>query len=195
MKRLLFVAILGMILAGCTVCPPCPTCEPCPTVEPTATVQPTPTPEPWDVRWDVRLDALNVSIDWTDSENKRYWPVAIFITTNGSWDDTPRWAWDAYIANFPEAGGDHNVFGRCETVDGSVILNKTFLLTWPDGNADRTPEGSGWANLPIWGGAYYPDQGQVGPYTWEALNGLPVRGIGMPYNQHVSFFVVWKARW
>lgn len=198
LKRLLYVAMLGMLLllAGC-LCPPCPTCEPtvvCPTVAPTATVQPTATPVPWSINWDARLDALNVSIDWNESQGKRYWPIAIWITVDGQWDQVPQWA-RAYLVDFPEAGGDHHVFGRCLDAGSGVLGDKSFMLSWPDGADSRTPEASGWANIPIFGGAYYPDQGQTGPYSWEALNGLPVRGIGLPYNRHVSIFVVWKGRW
>lgn len=186
MKRLLLVAMLGMILLSSCVCPPCPT------VVPTATVQPTATPEPWTLEWDSRLDNLNVSIDWSEMQARRYWPAAVWITVDGNWDDVPAWA-KRYLVDFPEAGGDHNVFGRCLDQYGAA-LDKTFVLSWPDGADGRTPETSGWANVPIYGGAYYPNQGQVGPYSWEALNGLPVRGIGMPYNQHVSFFVVWQEQ-
>ena len=186
------ILILALVLAGCTPCPetltPCPTCEPCPA---TPTPVPTATPEPWGIKWDGRLDSLKVSIDWKDAETMRYWPIAIWITVDGNWDGVPQWA-RGYLENFPEAGGDHHVFGRCLDINGNV-LNKKFLLLWPDGSADRTPELSGWANVPIYEG-YFPDQGQVGGYSWLAVNGNRIDGIGLAYNQHISFFVVWRER-
>ena len=177
--------MLSLILVACVPCPPCP--EYPPTATPVV-----PTPLAWDVKLDARLDALNVSIDWTGKETQRYWPIAVWMTYDGNWGDVPDWA-KPYLTNFPEAGGDHNVFGRCLDQYGNA-LDKTFLLTWPDGAAGRTPEDSGWANAPIYGGAYYPDAGEVGAYTWEALNGLPVTGIGMPYARHTSYFIVWQEQ-
>lgn len=173
----------ALLLTGC-LCPPCPA---------TPTPEPTATPLPWSIQWDSRLDALNVTIDWSDS-TRRYWPIAAWITLDGNWEAVPAWA-ARYLVNFPEAGGDHHAFGRCLDAAGNVVPDKSFLLSWADGQDGRRPEPSGWANVPLFGGAYYPDRGEPGPYTWEALNGLPMQGLGLPYNQHYSFFVVWKARW
>lgn len=161
---------------------------------PTSTPPPTPTPSgggpiPY---WDPRLTQLNVTVEQNPAA--RYQLMAAFITVNGSWDDVPDWARVYDVPSFPERGGDHHVFGLCLDAQGNVLYQKGFVLSWPDGAAGATPEASGWANLPIYGGAYYPDQGQSGPYRWATLNGNELRGIGMPYNHHVSFFAVWREQ-
>ncbi|MGQ9518202.1 MAG: hypothetical protein ACUVT1_13120 [Anaerolineae bacterium] len=179
---------------------------PTPTPSPTATRTPSPSPTPTATPpatstpsgggpipyWDPRLTQLNVTVE--QNPLARYQLIAAFITVNGSWDDVPDWARAYDVPSFPERGGDHHVFGRCLDAQGNVLYQKGFVLSWPDGAAGATPEASGWANLPIYGGAYYPDQGQSGPYRWATLNGNQLRGIGMPYNHHVSFFAVWQEQ-
>lgn len=179
MKRLLLVAILGilLLLAGCTtLCPPCPTCEPTPTVAaPTAT----PTPDK-PACWDPRLDQAGVTLE---RRNGSYELVAAWVTVNGSWDDViacaKPWQRDTL-------GGDHNAFGRAETRAGSAVM-ETFGLTWGVNEGDtRTPEPDGWANIPIYGGG--------GKYDWFVFGGDKLHGLNMPGNQHWSYFAVWQPK-
>jgi len=170
-----------------------------PTVTPTLVVSETPTATPTVTGtggdplpyWDERLNALNVTVE--NDPGKTYQLFAAFITIDGSWDNIPEWARVYDTPDFPERGGDHNVFGRCLDAGGQVLGEKWFELTWPDGADYRQPEQhSGWANIPIFGGAYYPDQGQSGPYSWNPFGGNKLQGIGLPYNLHYSFFGVWQ---
>jgi len=176
MKRLLYVAMLGMLLllAGC-VCPPCPTCEPTATV-----VVPTATPAPSKPAcWDSRLDEVGVTLE---RRNGSYELVAAWVTVNGNWDDVPAcakpWQQDTL-------GGDHHAFGRAETLAGSAIM-ETFALTWPGTGDTRTPEADGWANIPIFG-----DGGQ---YDWFVYGGDKLHDLTLPGNHHWSYFAVWRPR-
>ncbi len=172
---------------------PLPTPSPTPTA--TATRPPTATPTPSAggpiPYWDPRLNELNVTVEQNPSA--RYQLIAAFITVNGSWADVPEWARVYDVASFPERGGDHHVFGLCLDAQGNVLDKKGFVLSWPDGYDMTTPEPSGWANKPIYA-YYFPDQGQSGPYRWAPLNGNELRGIGLPYRHHYSFFGVWKEQ-
>jgi len=187
------VAIVGMLtLSGCiltitistgeTPTPAAPTV----TVTPTATYEPTPTPYVQKVLWDSRLTELGVSI--TPSSGK-YRLIAAWLTKNGNWDDVPDWAHQWQLDTL---GGDHHVFGRCLDAAGNPIA-KTFQLSWPGGSDGRTPEADGWANLPMAGQNWNPANGP-GPYTWYALNGDKLSGVGMPLNNHWSFFGVWQEQ-
>lgn len=183
-KRILIIAIMGiaLILVGCS-CPPCPPCEPTP--EPTATPEPNKPP-----LWDAKLDSLNVTV----IQQGRYRLVAAWVTEYGSWDNIPDWAraWQ-----LDTLGGDTHAYGICYDIDGGILYEKTFALSWADGAAGSLPEPDGWANAFLGGGGslYYPDQGESGPFTWGPLNSDKLVGLGLPYNLHRSYFGVWRARW
>jgi len=155
---------------------------PTPTLTPTATAT-------FSLLWDSRLTPLNITVE--QDPNLPYQLIAAFCTIDGSWDNVPEWAQVYATADFPERGGDHNVFGRCLDMQGNVIPNKTFVITWPGGQDTRQPEASGWANVPIY--AYFiPDRGETGPYTWNPINGNRLMGLGLPWKRHYSFFGVWR---
>ncbi len=151
-------------------------------VVPPPPVDPKPMPA---LLWDGCLNVLKLSVERVDGA--RYRIIAAWLTENGSWENVPDWArrWQR-----DTLGGDHHAFGCCLDKAGSPI-GKTFLLSWPTGQADRTPEADGWANLPLAGQNWDPANGP-GPYLWEALKGDRLRGLGMPLNHHVSFFAVWQ---
>ena len=147
-----------------------------------------PPPEPPDVPplWDSRLTALGLSREKRDGKYRLH---AAWMTANGSWDDAPTWArqWQK-----DTLGGDHHAFGRVEDSRGTAIT-ETFGLVWPGGGDTRTPESDGWANIPMAGQNWNPDNGP-GPYTWFAYSGDKLHGLGMPNNHHVSFFAVWRPK-
>lgn len=135
----------------------------------------------------------------------------VFTTLLGSWDPTdqpgsiPQWARDDYLsADFHQAGGDHHLFGAVIGLDGEFMRQKGVFF-WSDGldelgNPDysdyvvrETDPISGWSDIPIFSG-YFPDQGQQGPWCWSTVGPADVMcGGGLPYNQHISWFVVWQA--
>lgn len=139
------------------------------------------------VEIDPRISSFGVTI--APEENYEFRLRKLFITVNGDWEPTPTWAKEFLWNYFPEAGGDHNVYGLCMEEDGSYIRNSSFTLSWNGGTDVRTPEASGWANIPIFDG--YNPASETGGYTWAVQRGNPVYGLGLPNNQHVSFFAVW----
>jgi len=139
-----------------------------------------PPPPPKPLLWDKRLDDVGVTVERRDG---LYELVAAWATVNGSWDDSPAWAWK-WIDD--TLGGDHNAFGRVEDKDGNAIV-ETFALTWGEGEGDtRQPEASGWANIPIYGGG--------GKYTWFVYGGDKLHNLTLPGNRHWSYFFVWRLR-
>ncbi len=134
--------------------------------------------------WDEKLTGIGVTLERPASA--RYRIIAAWTTQNGSWEDAPQWAKQYQLDTL---GGDHHVFGRCLDKFNRP-LNKTFVLSWPGGADSRTPEPDGWANLPLAGQNWNPENGR-GPYEWQALNGDKLVGLGMPWNHHWSFFAVW----
>jgi len=171
---ILLIALLTLV--GCT-CPPCPPCE-TPTPEPTATAVVPDKPS----CWDPRLDDIGVTLERRDGN---YELIAAWVIINGNWDDTEipacvmdRWP---YVS-----GADHNAFGRAENHDGSDWNAEKFALIWPDGGTVRTPEISGWANVPIYGGG--------GKYDWFVYGGDKLHDINLPGNHHWSTYAVWGER-
>ncbi len=142
----------------------------------------------------------------------------VFTTRDGSWEPSDKmgsvdgWAREAYLKPwgapdyFDDAGADHHIFACVLGLDGKPIPD-FGIRYWSDGFAQlgnsayqgyvsrRTKTQSGWANIPMDGGAnYFPESGQQGPWCWTPDGAAEVFcGGGMPSNNHVSFFVVWQA--
>ena len=155
--------------------------------------------------WDPRLDQLGVTVSEADT-TRDYWRLkAAWLTVNGSWDDVPDWARKWQLDTL---GGDRHVFGRCLDKTGNPLMGAGFVLSWPDGADQRTPEADGWANLPI--NAGFDWQRQHGPYSWGKFgNSAWLTGLGLPYGDpmlpwlstgeahatggmHVSYFCCWQ---
>jgi hypothetical protein len=133
----------------------------------------------------------------------------LFTTQNGSWDpsgrpyDVPDWARLAYLKApndpqyFDDAGGDHHLFARVEDEQGNPL--PTPIRFWSrDGqhieSKSTADKKSGWANIPIWS-SFSPDRAEQGPWLWGPDGALAVAvadGGGLPNNEHVSSFAVWR---
>ncbi len=142
----------------------------------------------------------------------------LFTTRDGSWEPSDvmgavePWARDAYLKPwgapdyFDDAGADHHLFGAVLDLDGRFV-REAGIVYWSDGFGQlanpayagyvrrTTKPHSGWANLPMDGGAnYFPENGQQGPWCWAPAGASEVVvGGGMPANHHVSVFAVWQA--
>lgn len=124
-----------------------------------------------------------------------------------------QWARDAYL--FPpsdprynsDGGADHNIQVCVQNQDGTRLpgagvvftSNGVSALQPPGGNEVlRNTEPHGWANIPIFAPASYPPA--LGPWSATKLSDLGaadiVTGMGLPWNWHVSTFIVYQAtRW
>lgn len=199
-----FVGILlALAIAGCPetpTAPPCPTCAPTCAPTATATVAP-PTPTPVPITWDSRLSDLGVTIEFTGGA----WDLeAAWITINGNWDTAPQWAKERYP--WTNLGGDHHAYGMAIDGNGVIRSDAGFILQWPDGADQRTPDQCShpqWANIPLYAG--YDWSASTGPYSWGKFGGDELHGLGLPYpplpwdaeatalgGMHVSFFGVWR---
>ncbi len=142
----------------------------------------------------------------------------VFTTRDGTWEPAGKmgsvdaWAREAYLKPwgapdyFDDAGADHHIFAYVLGLDGKFVPDAEIRY-WSDGFEQlgnptydgyvlrRTKVQSGWANIPMDGGAnYFPESGQQGPWCWAPEGASEVFcGGGMPSNNHVSFFVVWQA--
>lgn len=194
------VKVLATVGAQATYGPNCiepaPTC-PWPTVTATNTPAAPPSPTPTAtadapaILWDERLSEIGLSVERRAGE---YELIAAWLTINGNWDNVPAWA---HTWQNDTLGGDHNGFGRFENADGTPIQGATLALTWAnDTEGDtRISDATGWNNLvisassPTWDPAK-----QQGPYKLWAFGGDKLVGLGLPFNQHYSFFGVWRRR-
>lgn len=135
--------------------------------------------------------------------------IDIFTTRDGSWEPSdkpgsvPQWARDAYLKplNHPQynddGGADHHIFGAVMQ-DGNLYPSYNIeYYTWSDGRNRTTQQTKrhGWANVVMYSSSnFVPERGERGPWAWKP-SGIPadiVTGAGLPANQHVSFWAVWK---
>jgi len=187
-SALLIVGAIALLLITNTGC-----VQPCETPVPT----PTATPIPGiDVRTDPRIHdflgdgPLNVKLYPCD--DCRYKVIEIFITVDGIFDGAPDWAWD-YVG-IDGAGGATHTFAVVKKFDGLPLNNKTVVLSWPGTEVGGKTKSDGSVNW-FTNCIYFPDQGQTGPYCVQPLNGEKVCGGGLPYNVHVSLWVVYESQW
>jgi hypothetical protein len=137
----------------------------------------------------------------------------VFTTRNGSWEtggeagDIPQWARDAYLSSdFTEADANRNLFAAVLDLDGQLVKDQEIRF-WSDGFerladpsydgyvVERTKQGSGWANITLFGSSVYaPERGEAGPWCWTPLGAADVLcGGGLPSGKAISTFVVWQA--
>ena len=131
-----------------------------------------------------------------------------------------QWARDAYL--FPpsdprynsDGGADHNIQVCVQNEDGARLAGAGVVFS-SDGAATLQPPAAfvvlrntgphGWTNIPIFGNdeegngsTSYPPA--LGPWSATKLSDLGaadiVTGMGLPWNWHVSTFIVYQAtRW
>ena len=188
--QIIMVVALICTLAACPPCPPCPTATPAATCVPTSTVQPTATPGPQrTVLWEPFLSEINAS--FTLITGARYELVAMWHTQDGQWAGTPDYAQPYIMVN--GGGAETHAFAIVYNKDGSPLVGKNVLLTWPGSEQGGTTWDDGSVNFFTPGG-YRPDTGVGGPYCVQVLKGDKYCGAGLPYNRHVSIFGVWRER-
>ena len=159
------------------------------------------------------FDTMNCFIKRIDTEAEMGYVLAeMFTTKDGSWElksfgayTIPRWARDAYLKPwgapdyFDAAGGDHHIFVRVVDEDGNV-LKRNIIYRTSDGQhtmiEDTGAKASGWTNLPIYN-SFSTLKGENG--GWEvsvnqSMAGEVFVGGGLPYNEHVSTFLVFQRR-
>lgn len=140
-----------------------------------------------------------------------------FTSLKGNWDnqgsvwDVPAWARKDYLfppdhpLNLPSGGGDHNIFVRVDRGRESPVKGRGILWT-SDGPENLQPPKSGkvtlrdadtngWNDLPIYGpdSSFVPERGETGPWSVSCMPFSDiVTGMGLPANEHVSWFLVFR---
>lgn len=135
--------------------------------------------------------------------------VDFFTTRDGSWEPSgqpgsvPQWARDAYLKPLghpqynDDGGADRHLFGAVMDAGALVPFFPIEYWTHTD-NGNRNVQHSkkhGWANMAMYGGSsFVPERGERGPWAWKpaSVKADIVIGGGLPANQHVSWFAVWK---
>lgn len=163
---------------------------------------------------EMRTDRLNLQKGSTV-----YRLADLFTTRDGSWEPSDRrgsvdqWARDAYLKPyaaadyFDDAGGATHLFAAVIGLDGELLRNFQFTF-WSDGidklndpayqgyQFASSKERSGWANHFLSNSSsYVPERKEWGPWCWCPAVGAAdvVCGGGLPANEHISTFAVWRA--
>src|SRR5690606_33619518 len=104
----------------------------------------------------------------------------------------------ARFEDVDESGLMHHVFVRLLDADGRHWSGQPWHLAWPDGNVRAQSKSAGeWSDVAMFGpGVGYRSAEGPGPY-WayagdEQAQSDLVRGLGLPYCQHVNFRLVWQ---
>lgn len=136
-------------------------------------------------------------VDWQVSD-----PLIRSRLTIQSASGRPYWRITQVRYETPPASGDrHNCYIRAEDATGAPVLGVHICLAWPDGRdvVQKTethdqyyPTGY-YADQPLYGGAWHPEQGP-GPYRMSIFDGASetLAGMGLPMNQHVCHYVVFR---
>ncbi len=163
-----------------------------PVVEPPAQV----------VRQSAGVTKLRVGVTRSQQTSGAYRLTDLFTTIFGSWEisgseySIPEWARRDFMGIFPLAGGDHNVYCIVLGKDNQVVRDAKFSV-WNSKDAFLVAtKHDGFAEKDIYGSFNPDDPNQSG--GWSArVSGVSeesdiVSGFGLPMNQHVSLFCVWR---
>jgi hypothetical protein len=93
-----------------------------------------------------------------------------------------------------QSGGRHNIYITVLDESGAPKSGIQAHQAWPDGDTSQATLG-GVTDFGVYGGPFYPDRGEVGPYQVyiEARNKSDVvAGMGLPANRHVSYLLTFR---
>ena len=185
---------LESVLDCVCVCSPKTSISPTPTATPTALL-PEATPQtPKPVLPTVTSTPSGPHLDWQV-------PSTIPIYISHSTLTTRYWRIIAVrFEDIDRAGGRHNVYYRLENPAGSVYLGQHVCLSWPSGSDcthvteihDQYYPAGYYADQPLYGGSWKPEDGP-GPYNASvSVDSDYLMGMGLPYYQHVNYYVTWR---
>ena len=174
-----------------------------PVITPTVPVVEPPSPA---VRQSAGVVKLRVNVTRSPREHGVYRLTDLFTTMFGSWEmgesvySIPDWARRDFMGVFPMAGGDHNIYCVLLDENGKVIKVATFDI-WHSGEAFRvTTKQDGFAEKDVYGSFNPDDPNQSGGWSARVASNIDsdligsdlMTGFGLPMNQHVSLFCVWR---
>lgn len=107
----------------------------------------------------------------------------------------PRWELAGFAyQNEEESGGRHNVYITCISETGAPVSGIPVHQAWPDGDISQWTLG-GVTDFGLYGGPFYPDQGQAGAYSVyvdSKEHSDVVSGMGLPANRHVCYLLTFR---
>ncbi len=125
----------------------------------------------------------------------------LFTTIFGSWEvgaseySIPEWARRDFMGFFPMAGGDHNIYCIVLGKDNRVLRDAKFSV-WNSKEAFLVAtKQDGFAEKDVYGSFNPDDLNQSGAWSArvaDVIESDTVCGFGLPMNQHVSLFCVWR---
>lgn len=152
------------------------------------------------VRQSAGVTKLRVGVTRSPREHGVYRLTDLFTTMFGSWEmgesvySIPDWARRDFMSIFPMAGGDHDIYAIVLGEDGRAIKEAKFDV-WNSREAFLVPtKDYNFAEKDIYGSFNPDDLSQSG--AWSAMvrsaDSDLMTGFGLPMNQHVSLFCVWR---
>ena len=142
--------------------------------------------------------AKDMNIEILDVPGSEYHVKDVWTTRDGEWYTSgkefsiPQWAIDEYHTP-GELGGATNMFVTVLNEDGFIDYTKVIEYKNTTVYDKREiQERDGFANIPVFN-SFRPDLGQNGGWqTGIEGVGYGTKGGGLPYNYHVSLFVVYQ---
>ena len=162
---------------------------------------PTPPAPAFAVRQSAGVTKLRVGVTRSPREYGVYRLTDLFTTMFGSWEmgesvySIPDWARRDFMGVFPMAGGDHNIYAIVLGKGGRAIKEAKFDV-WNSREAFLVPtKDYGFAEKDIYGSFNPDDPNQSGGWSARVAGNIDsdlMTGFGLPMNQHVSLFCVWR---
>lgn len=144
---------------------------------------------------------LRVDVTRSPQTSGSYRLTDLFTTIFGSWEisgseySIPEWARRDFMGIFPLAGGDHNIYCIVLGKDNQVVRDAKFSV-WNSKEAFFVAtKQDGFAEKDIYGSFNPDDLNQSGAWSARVSGDIEsdtVYGFGLPMNQHVSLFCVWR---
>ena len=138
--------------------------------------------------------AKRLNLNIVDKKSGKYELVEVFTTHDGEWEPSgkpfsvPLWAL-SYLPGFSSAGAATHAFVRVEDEQRKPLKTIVRFGSTPISTASK-PEM--WAVEQV-SGSYKPDLGEHGGMTIDFDSAIHrIEGLGLPWNNHVSLFAVYR---
>lgn len=156
------------------------------------------------VRRSAGADKLRIKVQKASTPVKVWRLTDLWTTIEGSWEPSasvysvPEWARSEFMSVFPMTGGNHNIYAvmLAPIGEGKVapVRDERMKFWHNHGAFFQQPKSAGYFEQDIFG-SFNPDAPeQSGGWSVSPEHPISdmVSGMGLPMNQHVSLFCVWR---
>lgn len=125
-------------------------------------------------------------------------PRATWVTVDRAPEGKPRWRLVQFAyQDERESGGRHNCYVTTLDANGAPQSGVRVWQKWPDAAQNETAKitQGGACDFGIYGGPFYPDRGERGAYWFYVADPGQsdiVRGVGLPVNRHVCYYLTFR---